>query len=472
MKKISIVLLKQDLRISDNPAFARAIEANHDILPIYVYDKCNFNIGSSSKIWLHKSLENLNKNLDDKLNLYFNRPEEVILSLVKIYDVVNIFCNACYEPWYIESSASVKNLCIQNSINYEEFNGNYLWGPDIIKKDDGGYYKVFSQYKKKAHCLPYRTKVNYDKPKNIIKDISNQTKLLDLNLLPVNKWYDKIEKFWEIGESFAQEKLDFFLENHLIGYKENRNFPYKNSVSRLSPHLHFGEISPSQIFEKISQYSNAHHSNQHSNENNEDIEHFKSEILWREFSSYLLFHFKNLDKENFNAKFDKFPWKYDLDLLTKWQKGNTGYPLIDAGMRELWQTGYMHNRVRMVTASFLVKNLNIHWKYGMNWFWNCLVDADLANNSASWQWVAGSGADAAPYFRIFNPILQSEKFDSDGEYIKKFIPELKNMPIKYLHTPWLAPENILNTSGIIDYPKPIIDFLSSRNPALERYNNL
>jgi deoxyribodipyrimidine photo-lyase len=198
-------------------------------------------------------------------------------------------------------------------------------------------------------------------------------------------------------------------------------------------------------------------------------------VIWREFSCYLLHHFPSLHKDNFNNKFNKFPWKNNLKHLKAWQTGNTGYPIVDAGMRELWQTGYMHNRVRMVAASFLVKNLNLHWHKGRDWFWDCLVDADLANNSASWQWVAGCGVDAAPYFRIFNPITQGEKFDKNGHYTRKFVPELKNIPDKYLFKPWTAPEDILNSSGITlgeNYPYPIVDLAITRNQALEAYKRL
>jgi deoxyribodipyrimidine photo-lyase len=274
-----------------------------------------------------------------------------------------------------------------------------------------------------------------------------------------------MESYWEIGEGAAQRKLHTFLERGLQNYKEYRNHPSKPNTSRLSPHLHFGEISPNQAWHAAQHYGHAHRL-----EN--DLDCFLSELGWREFSYYLLYHFPDLPSKNFQSKFDHFPWQYDDAFLNVWQQGKTGYPIVDAGMRELWQTGYMHNRVRMIVASFLVKNLGIHWRQGADWFWDCLVDADLASNSASWQWVAGSGADAAPYFRIFNPILQGEKFDPDGDYTRRFVPELKNIPNKYLYNPWKAPEHVLKTSRVVlgtTYPRPIVDLEKSRDAALTAY---
>ena len=254
----------------------------------------------------------------------------------------------------------------------------------------------------------------------------------------------------------------------MTGYRDTRKeetFRARNNVSRLSPHIHFGEVSPHQVWYQSQQMES-------SSGRIKDLEHFLSELGWREFSYNLLFHFPDLIGTNFQKKFDDFPWKDDSDLLERWQKGNTGYPIVDAGMRELWQTGYMHNRVRMVVGSFLVKNLLIDWREGERWFWDCLVDADLANNAASWQWVAGSGADAAPYFRIFNPVTQGTKFDKDGEYTRKFVPELEKLPNKFLFTPWEAPQNVLEEAGIElgkDYPYPIIDLKQSRARALEAF---
>jgi deoxyribodipyrimidine photo-lyase len=470
-KAASIVWFRQDLRISDNEAITAATEAGL-VLPIYILDDCaptNFKIGSASKVWLHNSLQKLNESLGNNLNLYIGQANQIIELLINRYNIKSIFWNTCYEPWHLEQEKSVIAICKKRAIKFNTFNSNYLYTTNQTLKEDGSYYKVFTAYKNKAISQKSRS-VSISNTNNIelAKDNINITTIQDLKLLPQTKWYKNLQDGWIVGEASAQNKLNFFIKNHLDGYKENRNHPNKPAISRLSPHLHFGEISPSQILEAISASGSLY-----ANEN--DIEHFISEIIWREFSCYLLYHFKELPINNFNSKFNRFGWEDNPDLFESWKKGNTGYPLIDAGMRELWQTGYMHNRVRMVVSSFLIKNLNIHWHKGMNWFWDCLLDADLANNSASWQWVAGSGADAAPYFRIFNPITQGEKFDANGDYTRRFVPELKNIPDKYLFKPWTAPRDILRASGVTlgqNYPKPIIDLSSSRDRALESYKNL
>lgn len=466
----SIFWFKQDLRLSDNPGLMEASRLG-TILPIYILDDLSpspFKIGSASKVYLHHSLECLNKSLNNKLNLYAGNPKEIIFQLIKNYNIENVFFNRCYEPWQRSHDAVIEQMLSDLKINHAIFNGSYLWTPEEIKKADGSYYKVFGAYKKKVYFLEPRQSL--PKPENLIliKDQNNKTTLNNLQLIPEHPWWNKIKKHWTFGEKAAQNKLDIFLHNGLSGYKKGRDYPGGKQTSKLSVNLHFGEISPNQVWESINTIGRF-------NASEEDVNHFLSEMIWREFSCYLLAHFKGLPSDNFQIKFNAFPWEHKDTLLKAWKIGNTGYPLIDAGMRELWQTGYMHNRVRMVVASFLIKNLMIHWHYGRDWFWDCLVDADLANNSASWQWVAGCGVDAAPYFRIFNPITQGEKFDSDGQYTRKFIPELKKLPSKYLFKPWEAPEKILKDAGIIlgiNYPKPIIDLKASREKALSAYQSL
>lgn len=242
-------------------------------------------------------------------------------------------------------------------------------------------------------------------------------------------------------------------------YKKGRDFPALGSVSRLSPYLHFGQISPHQVWHRVHQLPSDH-----------NVDHFCSELGWREFAYNLLYHNPKLPEENLVSKFDAFPWKKDEKSFAAWKKGQTGIPMVDAAMRELWETGFMHNRCRMIVASFLIKNLLIDWRSGQKWFWDCLFDADLANNSASWQWVAGCGADAAPFFRIFNPVTQGEKFDPEGKYIRKYVPELAGLPDRYLFAPWQAPEDVLRQSAVVlgkDYPYPIVDLKESRNRALQ-----
>lgn len=285
-----------------------------------------------------------------------------------------------------------------------------------------------------------------------------------LNLLPTLGWDAEFYTHWKPGEAGAIQRLETFISSGLKGYKDGRNFPDRENVSRLSPHLHFGEISPHQVWYAVKRETA-----------DEDVGHFCSELGWREFSNNLLFHFPHITDHNLNPKFDAFPWEPDGKKLKAWKAGQTGIPIVDAGMRELWETGYMHNRVRMVTASFLVKNLLIHWKEGERWFRDTLVDADLANNTASWQWVAGCGADAAPYFRIFNPVTQGQKFDPDGAYIRRFVPELSELPKKYMFCPWDAPSDILKATGVelgSTYPHPIADLKKSRADALVAYASI
>ena len=282
--------------------------------------------------------------------------------------------------------------------------------------------------------------------------------------MPKIRWDKKLQPHWKIGEAGAKERLEDFFQEGLPSYKEGRNLPAKPFVSRLSPHLHFGEISPNQVWYAATFQGKT-----------KDIDHFCSELGWREFSHSLLYYNPTLPVDNLQKKFDNFPWSNDLTRLSAWQKGRTGVPMVDAGMRELWQTGFMHNRVRMITGSFLVKNLLLHWHHGERWFWDTLVDADLANNSASWQWIAGCGADAAPYFRIFNPVTQGQKFDPDGDYVRRYIPEIAALPNKFLFSPWDAPEDLLVDLNITlgeTYPKPVVDLKTSRNKALEAFKSV
>ena len=467
-KGIAIHWFRQDLRITDNPSLETAAEFDA-VLPIYILDDENsqeFKMGSASRWWLHNSLQSLNESLDGKLSIYSQNPEIVIQELLKKYEVKAVFWNRCYEPWRIDRDIDIKAYLDDKNIENKSFNSHLLWEPWEISKDDGTPYRVFTPYYKKG-CL------NAEEPRLPSKNLKIDTIFYDqdceqidtLDLLPRINWYSQIQEAWKPGEAGAQKRLDQFLKEGLLDYKEGRNFPFKENVSRLSPHLHFGEISPNEVWYQAKTKESV-------SGIQKSLEHFLSELGWREFSYYLLYHFPSLPKQNFQAKFNKFPWIKNESFLESWQKGETGYPIVDAGMRELWQTGYMHNRLRMVVGSFLVKNLLIDWREGEDWFWDCLVDADLASNSAGWQWVAGSGADAAPYFRIFNPVTQGLKFDPEGEYTKKYVPELKLLPNKFLFSPWEAPKEILEKAGIElgkDYPEPIVDLKYSRELALEAF---
>ncbi len=456
---------RQDLRLSDNPGLCEAAGLGK-VLPIYILDDIHpgeHTHGAASRWWLHHSLHSLNKDLNGKLRLFKGDPLEIIPRLVKEHAVERVHWNRCYEPWRLQRDTRLKEMLISSGIEVRSYNGSLLWEPWDVLKQDGTPYKVFTPYYQNGCLNSEPPRKPLFRPKNVELTVqgSEEESVDSLDLLPRHHWYRKLEQHWDIGEASAHKSLHAFLEHGLSGYKQKRDFPALRNVSRLSPHLHWGEISPNQVWYAAACLGK-----------DEDVEHFHRELCWREFSNYLLYHFPDLPDTNFNRRFDRFPWNNDTGLLSCWQRGQTGIPIVDAGMRELWMTGYMHNRVRMITASFLTKNLLLHWQHGQSWFADCLVDANLASNSASWQWVAGCGADAAPYFRIFNPVTQGVKFDPSGEYTRSHVPELKNLPDKYLFKPWEAPQIVLEHADIElgkTYPHPVVDLKHSRERALEAY---
>ena len=457
---------RQDLRLADNPGLAAAV-ANGRVLPVYILDDVNADVvamGAASRWWLHRSLEALSDALHGKLAVFSGDPLEVLERLAERHGAEGVYWNRCYEPWQLDRDRAIEAHLSRLEIDVRTFNGSLLWEPEAVLKADGTPYRVFSPFY-------YRGCKNAPSPREPIPApetadyVSTSGQSLDgLELLPRIRWHDSIEPHWTPGEEGALKRLGAFLDNGICNYKEGRNFPAARSVSRLSPHLHFGEISPNQAWYAAK-----------GRHEGPDLEHFLSELGWREFSHSLLFFNPDLRLRNLQKKFDAFPWLDDQATLEKWQRGMTGYPIVDAGMRELWETGYMHNRVRMIVGSFLVKNLLLHWRHGERWFWDTLVDADLANNSASWQWIAGCGADAAPYFRIFNPVTQGKKFDPGGEYTRRFVPELKALPDRYLFSPWEAPDAVLDQAGLRlgeNYPEPMVDLKQSRERALQAFQSL
>ncbi len=461
---INIVWFEQDLRLSDNPAFTAAVSQG-SILPIYILDNENageHRLGGASSWWLHHSLAALNSTMNGKINFYKGDASSIITDICRRFKVTGIYWNRRYEPWRISRDKKIKQQLLAKNIHAQSFNGSLLKEPWTILKNDRTPYKIFTPYYRQASMIDTDTEAlpAPQLPESFHTD-SQAISLDALSLLPKIGWDANFYNCWTPGESSARSSLHKFLGNGLENYKEGRDFPALKAVSTLSPHLHFGEISPRQINTTLLSVPD---------DNNK--EHFKRELNWREFSYYLLFHWPELPNKNFKTHFDNFPWNKNPDFLARWQQGLTGYPMVDAGMRELWKTGFMHNRVRMITASFLVKNLLIDWRLGARWFFDCLVDADLASNSASWQWVAGCGTDASPYFRIFNPVTQGEKFDSQGIYTKHYLPELKDLPTKYLFRPWEAPPEILKEANITlgqSYPLPIVDIKESRAKALDAY---
>lgn len=464
---LAIVWFRQDLRLTDNPAFIEACNIHDTVIPLYILDGKNSVLGGAQAWWLHHSLNALKKSLD-ALNLQLvlrkGNPLDIILDLISELPIDSLYWNRRYEPLSIERDTKIKATLQNRGMNVQSFNGSVFHEPWTIKNKSGDFFKVFTPYwKVSRQTLSVNPiKKHTQSPKGI--DIYSE-ELNTWELLPTLNWASQFSNFWTPGEKGALKKLDTFITHHLNGYKKNRDFPAKNATSCLSPHLHFGEISPWSILRAVELAKLDTHCDLAS------AEHFLSELGWREFSIYLLYHFPKLSTENFKNEFDAFPWHNDKQLLTSWQKGMTGFPIIDAGMRELWATGYMHNRVRMIVASFLTKGLFIDWRLGADWFLDTLVDADLANNSASWQWVSGSGADAAPYFRIFNPILQSQKFDPDGTYIRRWVQELSKLKSDAIHAPWEASNASLIYANT-HYPKPIINLHEARTQALDYYQNL
>lgn len=469
-RPLTIVWFRKDLRLRDNPALFHACQSG-DVLPIYIHDDEDageFALGEASKWWLHHSLKVLDEDLGGKLVLREGKAFNIFTELVNETEAKALVWNRCYEPWKTERDAKIKSHFKELGIETKSYQASLLWEPWTIANQQGSPYKVFTPFYRKG-CL------QADPPREpiaaadttAVKDYTKCGIALDeLSLMPSIDWYEEMDSQWQPGESGAASRLEQYLESAAFKYRSQRNFPAVRGTSRLSPSLHFGELSPNQVWYATKYAFERDGENEH-------LDTFLSELGWREFSHYLLYHYPELTKQNYNSKFDAFTWDNDETLLRAWQQGQTGVPIIDAGMRELWQTGYMHNRVRMVVGSYLVKNLRTDWRKGEAWFRDCLVDADLAVNAASWQWVAGSGADAAPYFRIFNPVLQGEKFDVNGDYVFTYCPELSTLPKKYIHQPWAAPEDVLKKAGIKlgeDYPEPVVDLKASREKALDAYS--
>lgn len=470
---IALVCFRQDLRLRDNPAMIAAREFSERILPVYILDERDpYSPGAAQRWWLHHSLASLAESIQSRggrLILKSGDYEKILLSLVKMHNIEAVFWNRCYEPYPIKRDKKIKKQLECIDIEVHSFNSALLNEPWVIKNQQGHFFKVFTPYWRAAQKnyqdeKPLPLVHTFSTPRGVTSD-----QLTDWKLLPTKPdWSKAFAGLWTPGEEGASKRLNHFLEHGLADYNR-RDFPALNTTSHLSPHLHVGELSPRQIYYAVKQYA------LHEKISEKTINTFLSEVGWREFSYYLLYHFPDLPKKNFRSAFDKFSWKNSASLLKKWQRAQTGYPIVDAGMRELWLTGTMHNRVRMIVASFLIKDLLIDWRKGAAWFWDTLVDADLASNSASWQWVAGSGADAAPYFRIFNPVLQGVKFDAQGEYVRRWLPVLKNLPDKYIHEPWKAPDDVLDQADIVlgeNYPHPIVDHKMARDQAMQRYKRM
>lgn len=465
---ISILWFRKDLRLFDNPALTQALATNDQVIPIFIDAPQAYPVGSASKWWLHHSLEALSASLDHKLVIRQGNPEVILKELCAQTGAATVFWNRRYEPQAIETDKAIKITLENNGVQVKSFNSHLLFEPWEIKNNQGKYFQVFTPFWKR--CVAEAKIKDCLRPPDLSKLMSVESlDLSSLNFLPTHPdWSGGLNETWMPGESGAQRRFHNFADN-IAGYKENRNRPDIQATSCLSPHLAWGEISVRQIWHTLQSIMELGQAPQ------VDALNFLSEIGWREFSYHLLYHVPTLPTTPLRGQFAAFPWQDDPDGLKLWSKGQTGYPIVDAGMRELWHTGYMHNRVRMIVASFLIKDLLIPWQNGQAWFWDTLVDADLANNSASWQWVAGCGADASPYFRVFNPVLQGEKFDPDGKYVRQWVPELANLPNDLIHKPWTGSDMKLQGAGVHlgkTYPHPMVNHDLARKRALEIYKGL
>ncbi len=466
----SSVWFRQDLRLADNPALTAAATRGAPLLPVYVLDDetpGRWAPGGAGCWWLHHSLTALAADLHGlgrPLVLRRGGAERVIPELAAEVGAGAVFWNRCYEPFAIARDTRIKSALIERGLSVESSNGALLFEPWVPQTQSGGPFKVFTPFWR--HLLGRSAPAApLPRPAALPGGIEARGDALeDWSLLPrAPDWAGGLRETWCPGEAGAKLRLEAFLDKAVGDYREKRDLPDSPGTSRLSPHLHWGEVSPRQVWHATRHRAAA------GGPAGSDSEAFLRELGWREFSYHLLYHWPTLPERNWKPAFDAFPWRDDEAAYRAWTRGRTGYPLVDAGLRELWATGWMHNRVRMVAASFLIKHLLIDWRRGEDWFWDTLVDADLASNSASWQWVAGSGADAAPFFRIFNPVTQSRKFDPEGGYLRRWLPELAKLPAAAIHAPWEAEAGTLAAAGVRlgeTYPRPIVDHSAARQRAL------
>ncbi len=469
-----VLWLRQDLRLSDNEALSAAAASGRPVIPLYIHDDAGegaWRRGGASRWWLHRSLERMAASLEtlgSRLVLARGDGARVLDAILEEAGATDVIVSRRYTPAARQQDEEIGAALAAGGIGFEVFCGALLHDPETLRTGDGNPYKVFTPFWRKlqefsAPPPPIRAPKSLKAPDRWPKSVALET----LDLLPTRPdWAGGLRAAWQPGEAGARERLRTFLAKAVDGYGVERDFPGRDGTSKLSAHLHFGEISPRACWHAAL----ACGARRPSAARGEAA--FRRELAWRDFSYHLLFHWPDLPSAPFRPAFSAYPWRDDAAALKRWQRGVTGYPIVDAGMRQLWHTGWMHNRVRMIVASFLIKHLRLHWRDGEAWFWDTLVDADLANNAASWQWVAGSGADAAPYFRIFNPMTQGQKFDRDGDYVKAWVPELAGLSPTHVHAPWQAPGPALAAAGIVlgkTYPEPMVDHDQARRAALEGY---
>jgi len=449
-----IVWFRQDLRLGDNPALRAAAATGAPILPLFVLDDetpGDWRWGGASRWWLHHALASLNESLRDHLVLRRGDAAKIVKTLAKETKARGLVWNRCYEPFALERDRRLADELGKMGAAVKTYNAAMLHEPWEIRNKSGKPFQVFTPFWKAMQSMDVAKPHPPPRLSNLCKVKSDR--LESWRLLPRRPDWSKGFD-WTPGEKSAHYALYDFLDD-VKDYARARDIPGTDGTSRLSAHLHWGEISPRQVWHAMRTHG---HSAGH--------ETFLKELGWREFCTQLLFHHPELPAKPLDRRFETFKWRQSSKDFRAWTKGRTGIPIVDAGMRQLWQTGWMHNRVRMIVASFLIKHLGIHWQHGQGWFWDTLVDANLGNNAANWQWVAGCGADAAPFFRIFNPVLQGKKFDPDGAYVRRFVPELEGVPDRHIHSPWEAPQ------PPADYPAPIVDLAQGRDRALKSFKAL
>ncbi len=461
---IAIHWFRHDLRLADNPALVAA--ARHGrVLPVAIDDPAlekTHPPGAAFAWWRRRSLAAIDAALGGALRVLRGNPSTLLVDLAARHGASLITWTRAHEPWTIARDRDVKVALAARGLKVQSANGALLWEPWEALKADGTPYRVFTPFFRRG-CLgapPPRRPL----PAPRLDLVARAPDETGITLPRESGWQGKLARHWTIGEAGAHRALEAFIAERLAGYAKGRDFPQRDQTSRISPHLAHGEISPNAAWHAVEGAGPA-----------EDVASFRAELGWREFCAHQLYHFPDLPDAPLRPEFAAMPWRDDPKALAAWQRGQTGVPLVDAGMRELWQTGFMHNRVRMVVASFLIKNLMIDWRAGMRWFADCLVDHSSASNAANWQWVAGSGLDAAPYFRVFNPAAQAAKFDPEGGYIRRFLPEIARLPDRWLGAPWTAPENARAEVGLRlgrDYPRPIIDLAASRERTLAAWRSL
>jgi deoxyribodipyrimidine photo-lyase len=465
-KKIGLFWLRDDFRTTKNSGLVEATRNHDQVIVFYLYKKSTYQNQEAQKWWLSKSLFNFQKKLENfNIKLEIIKTESFKTFFDKLFKKkdISIYWNKVYEPDYLKfDEYLLKNLKDKN-IPFKIFKGNILNEIDEVKKIDGTPFKVFTPFWRNAEKyyiekIPPKEKII---KKCLIKKNYFNNGINSKDILSKENWFKKFENIWSPKEESALKELRIFIKERIVNYSDGRNFPNIIGTSKLSPFIKFGQIHVETIWNEC----------MNAKVKTIGTSKFLAEIGWREFNHALINHFPHMLKNNYSKKFDRFPWEKNNKFLLAWKKGLTGYPIVDAGMRELYSTGWMHNRVRMITGSFLVKHLLINWKEGEKYFKNCLLDYSEASNVAGWQWVAGSGADAAPYFRIFNPILQGEKFDKEGNYVKKWIPELKNIPKKYIHKPWELKDEKNFKLGR-DYPFPLVKHEDARAKALSAFKNI